>query len=194
MDLTRNDSEPLKVLEGFDGIRYNVDDDRIAVSYIDEGQGYLALYQKDTLLFRKRFEDYYNLTSIYSDENNEIIYIEGYGATKTVHTLSENDSNSIKFGNQIRFHYPFIFYEHEKNELWFQSIEEKNVIHRFVFINTITAIDNTDTVNCGYGYLNKPQLQIGLLLSYESDHKIAKLTINFKDINGKLVLEGEVER
>lgn len=193
MDLTRDDSEPLKVLEGYDGIMYDVDDDRIAISYSEEGQGYLALYEKDALIFRKRSDQYSYLTSIDSNTNNDLIYIEGYGASKNVHIINGNSSSVLNFGTQTRFHYPFIFYEHEKNELWFQSIEEKNVIHRFVFVNTIT-IDNTDTVNSNFCYHNRAPLEIGLLLTYESDHKVAKLSIDFRQANGELILEGNVER
>ena len=151
LDLNRNDTVPQKVLEGFESIKYDIDDDRISASYIDEGQGYLALYKKDTLVFRKRYEGHYNIDTIDSDENNQIICIEGYQSNKQIYIVDEHNVRQLSFDINVKFHYPFIYYQYEKNEIWLQSIEDYHVIHRLVFINTISAFDTVDQVSVRSG-------------------------------------------
>ena len=77
----------------------------------------------------------------------------------------------ISFDFSIKFHYPYLFYGFEKNEIWVQRIDIPYEIRRYVFVNTITAFDHTDSVNSGDGGF--PQKELGLILTYDNHHKIA---------------------
>lgn len=141
MDLTSKNFSPQKVLKKFDKLIYNVNSNRVSICYVDDGQIYIALFNVNNVKYIKKYEkSFYDVCSIDSNENNEIIYVESNGYYKTIHTIDANNSETIKFDPIIRFHYPLIFYEHEQNELWFQNIEEKSVIHRFLFVNKLSGI------------------------------------------------------
>jgi hypothetical protein len=99
--------------------------------------------------------------------------------------------NDLDFDFNIKFHHPFIFYEFEKNEIWFQNINEAKTIHRFVFVNTVSALDNTDTVYNGPNIHNKDALILGLILTYTGGHKIGNLKIMQNTEN---TLIGKVDR
>lgn len=79
----------------------------------------------------------------------------------------------ISFDFNVKFHYPYIFYGYEKNEIWIQKIDQPYVISRYVFINTITAFDYTDDVFYETGNNSKPPQSLRLILTYENHHKIA---------------------
>lgn len=89
----------------------------------------------------------------------------------------------ISFDFSIKFHYPYLFYGFEKNEIWVQRIDIPYEIRRYVFINTITAFDYTDSVVSMTDY-QTPQRQLGLILTYDNHHKIA--TFSFDDNYGRI--------
>ena len=85
---------------------------------------------------------------------------------------------SLDFESDVKFHYPYIFYNYEKNEIWAQKLDRPNVILRYVFINTITAFDFTDDVYTGDTTTQNDSNEIRLLLTYENNHRIATLKIS----------------
>mmetsp|Transcript_12932 Transcript_12932/g.14848 ORF Transcript_12932/g.14848 Transcript_12932/m.14848 type:complete len:242 (+) Transcript_12932:1773-2498(+) len=115
--------------------------------------------------------------SISSNVNNQIVYVEDNYTKKTIYVIDEANFMDVSFDFDIKFHYPYIFYGYEKNEIWAQHIDKPQIINRYVFVNTITAFDNTDDVYFGYNYLKEPQT-LGLILSYENHHKIASFKLS----------------
>ena len=83
----------------------------------------------------------------------------------------------MSFDFDVKFHYPFIFYGYEKNEIWVQKVDDPYKIRRYVFVNTITAFDLTDDVffeTQRYKFANS----LGLVLTYENHHKIAEFSFD----------------
>jgi hypothetical protein len=80
----------------------------------------------------------------------------------------------IKFDINVFFHYPFIFYGYENNEIWLQNVDEPYNIKRHAFINTISAFDYTDPVYFQENKNNKEKNSLGLVLTYRNHHKIAE--------------------
>lgn len=96
----------------------------------------------------------------------------------------------MSFDFDVKFHYPYIFYGYEKNEIWIQKVDEPYKVQRYVFINTITAFDLTDDVYFGdpsdWYSSYKRQKSLGLILTYETHHKIAEFT--FRESEEPLLL------
>lgn len=193
----RGKNDPIKLMEGYDIIKnYNIDGDNISVVYTEESKTYIALYKKNTLKFRIRHDSssYSSSEAISSNSQNQIIYVEVEGSSKKIYVIDDNSVNDLDFDFKIKFHHPFIFYEFEKNEIWFQNINEPKVIHRFVFVNTVTAMDNIDDVNTGSNYQNKSPLTLGLILTYTGGHKIGYMTIGINNYGTVNEIYGSVDR
>ena len=86
----------------------------------------------------------------------------------------------MSFDFDVKFHYPYIFYGYEKNEIWIQKVDKPDKVKRYVFINTITAFDLADDVYFGdpsdWNSSYKRQKSLGLILTYETDHEIVEFT------------------
>jgi WD40 repeat protein len=81
----RGGNEPIKLMEGYDGIRnYNIDGDNVSVIYTDDSKNYISLYHKNTLIFRKRHETsvYSSFEAIISNKQNQVIMVETEGSSK----------------------------------------------------------------------------------------------------------------
>jgi hypothetical protein len=75
----------------------------------------------------------------------------------------------------VKFHHPYIFFIFDNNEIWLQKIDDPKTIHRFVFFNSISAIDFIDDVytqNEG----KRPPCSFSCLLTYENVHRLAEFS------------------
>lgn len=89
--------------------------------------------------------------------------------------IDEANLTDVSFQFSIKYHFPYIFYDYEKHEVWIQRIDFPNEIRRYIFINTISAFDHTDNVFFKDNYQNKAKYHLGMILTYENHHKIAEL-------------------
>lgn len=89
--------------------------------------------------------------------------------------MDKNGFSEINFDTEVKFHHPYIFYIYDNNEIWMHKINEPLVIHRFVLINHITAIDYLDDVYLEKG-IKRPRCSFVCLLTYGNIHKLAEFT------------------
>lgn len=105
----------------------------------------------------------------------------------------EGGKINIALNAEYKFYYPYILYNYGQSEIWLQKVDVPKFIHRFIFINPITAFDYADSVcdgNTMYPKDNrvakkKDLKAIGMLLTYHRHHKIAYFSYK----NGKALLE-----
>jgi hypothetical protein len=83
--------------------------------------------------------------------------------------------SEINLMTDVKFHDPYIFYIYDNNEIWLHKVNEQEIIHRFIFINTITAVDMFD--NYYFDSLAEgPMATFVCLLEYNRKLKLAELS------------------
>jgi hypothetical protein len=103
--------------------------------------------------------------------------------------------SEINLMTDVKFHDPYIFYIYDNNEIWLHKVNEEEIIHRFIFINTITAVDMFD--NYYFDELAEgPMAAFYCLLEYNRYLKFAEISFRtYPQLNGdgKPINKDEVE-
>lgn len=109
--------------------------------------------------------------------------------------------SEINLMPEIKFHDPYIFYIYDNNEIWLHKINEQEVIHRFIFINTITSVDVFDNYYFD-AVAEGPIATFVCLLEYNNKLKLAELSFRTypqldrtgDPIKGEDFVEGKLTR
>jgi len=72
----------------------------------------------------------------------------------------------------VKFHHPYLFFLFDNNEVWVQKIDDPKTIHRFIFFNSISSINQIDDV-FHEGTKEHTPCSFSCLLTYAKVHRLA---------------------
>jgi hypothetical protein len=75
----------------------------------------------------------------------------------------------------VKFHYPYIFYIYDNNEIWMHKIDTPEVIHRFILINSIASIEPINNVYSENSAARPPTTFV-CLLNYHGIFKLGEFS------------------